>query len=187
MEGKPDLIIGNYTDGKLAASLMANKLGTTLGNADLFFPTDFIYVIGNLKITFIHGTNLDVRDMTEPKSVGLNVVISNGLSELLKVAQRQLCQERPAPEPKDRKLQKADKEKLRRDRLNEKFTKLGKTLDPERPKFNKATILGDTIQMLNDLTAQVGRLKSEYTTVTTTTEESREDEGENGTVVLING
>nr|GEU31987.1 sucrose synthase 7-like [Tanacetum cinerariifolium] len=31
MEGKPDLIIGNYTDGNLAASLMANKLGTTLG------------------------------------------------------------------------------------------------------------------------------------------------------------
>ncbi|GJY79445.1 DUF4219 domain-containing protein [Tanacetum coccineum] len=31
MEGKLDLIIGNYTDGNLVASLMANKLGTTLG------------------------------------------------------------------------------------------------------------------------------------------------------------
>lgn len=31
MEGKPDLIIGNYTDGNLVASLMANKLGATLG------------------------------------------------------------------------------------------------------------------------------------------------------------
>ncbi|KAF5798456.1 putative sucrose synthase [Helianthus annuus] len=31
VEGKPDLIIGNYTDGNLVASLMANKLGTTLG------------------------------------------------------------------------------------------------------------------------------------------------------------
>ncbi|XP_004289566.1 PREDICTED: sucrose synthase 6-like [Fragaria vesca subsp. vesca] len=29
MEGKPDLIIGNYTDGNLVASLMANKLGIT--------------------------------------------------------------------------------------------------------------------------------------------------------------
>lgn len=29
MEGKPDLIIGNYTDGNLAASLMASKLGIT--------------------------------------------------------------------------------------------------------------------------------------------------------------
>jgi hypothetical protein len=29
MEGKPDLIIGNYTDGNLVASLMASKLGVT--------------------------------------------------------------------------------------------------------------------------------------------------------------
>ncbi|MCH92366.1 sucrose synthase 6-like, partial [Trifolium medium] len=29
MEGKPDLIIGNYTDGNLAASLMASKLKIT--------------------------------------------------------------------------------------------------------------------------------------------------------------
>lgn len=78
---------------------------------------------------------------------------------------------RPGPEPKDRKVQKADREKLRRDRLNEQFAELGKTLDPDRPKFDKATILGDTIQMLNDLTAQVSRLKSEYATLT---EESRE-------------
>ncbi|KAF7816295.1 sucrose synthase 7-like [Senna tora] len=31
MEGPPDLILGNYTDGNLVASLMANKLGVTLG------------------------------------------------------------------------------------------------------------------------------------------------------------
>ncbi|KAL0417319.1 UNVERIFIED_CONTAM: Sucrose synthase 7 [Sesamum latifolium] len=31
MEGKPDLIIGNYTDGNLVASLVASKLGVTLG------------------------------------------------------------------------------------------------------------------------------------------------------------
>ncbi|KAG5617692.1 hypothetical protein H5410_017516 [Solanum commersonii] len=31
MEGKPDLIIGNYTDGNLVASLLANKLGVTQG------------------------------------------------------------------------------------------------------------------------------------------------------------
>ena len=29
MEGKPDLIIGNYTDGNLVASLIASKLGIT--------------------------------------------------------------------------------------------------------------------------------------------------------------
>ncbi|XP_041002462.1 sucrose synthase 6-like [Juglans microcarpa x Juglans regia] len=31
MEGNPDLIIGNYTDGNLVASLMASKLGITQG------------------------------------------------------------------------------------------------------------------------------------------------------------
>jgi sucrose synthase len=29
MDGKPDLIIGNYTDGNLVSSLMASKLGVT--------------------------------------------------------------------------------------------------------------------------------------------------------------
>ena len=29
LEGKPDLVIGNYTDGNLVSSLMASKLGVT--------------------------------------------------------------------------------------------------------------------------------------------------------------
>lgn len=29
MDGKPDLVIGNYTDGNLVSSLMASKLGVT--------------------------------------------------------------------------------------------------------------------------------------------------------------
>ncbi|KAF9619168.1 hypothetical protein IFM89_005722 [Coptis chinensis] len=70
-----------------------------------------------------------------------------------------------------RKVQKADREKLRRDRLNEQFLELGNALDPDRPKNDKATILGDTVQMLKDLTAQVNRLKAEYATLS---EESRE-------------
>ncbi|KAH6767222.1 basic helix-loop-helix DNA-binding superfamily protein [Perilla frutescens var. hirtella] len=70
-----------------------------------------------------------------------------------------------------RKVQKADREKLRRDRLNEQFTELGNALDPDRPKNDKASILSDTVQMLKDLTAQVERLKSEYAALS---EESRE-------------
>ncbi|CAK9162062.1 unnamed protein product [Ilex paraguariensis] len=70
-----------------------------------------------------------------------------------------------------RKVQKADREKLRRDRLNEQFTELGNALDPDRPKNDKASILTDTIQILKDLTAEVNRLKSECTSLT---EESRE-------------
>lgn len=70
-----------------------------------------------------------------------------------------------------RKVQKADREKLRRDKLNEHFLDLGKAIDPERPKNDKASVLGDTIQVLKDLTAEVGRLKAEYTALS---EESRE-------------
>ncbi|KAF8012625.1 hypothetical protein BT93_I0706 [Corymbia citriodora subsp. variegata] len=70
-----------------------------------------------------------------------------------------------------RKVQKADREKLRRDRLNEHFLELGSTLDPDRPKNDKATILTDTVQVLKDLTAEVNRLKAECTALT---EESRE-------------
>ncbi|KAF8012543.1 hypothetical protein BT93_I0645 [Corymbia citriodora subsp. variegata] len=64
-----------------------------------------------------------------------------------------------------RKSQKADREKLRRDRLNEHFIELGNTLDPDRPKNDKATILSDTVQLLKDLTAQVNQLKAEYSTL----------------------
>lgn len=70
-----------------------------------------------------------------------------------------------------RKVQKADREKLRRDRLNEHFLELGSTLDPDRPKNDKATILTDTIQVLKDLTAEVNRLQAECTALS---EESRE-------------
>ncbi|KAJ0964187.1 hypothetical protein J5N97_029309 [Dioscorea zingiberensis] len=70
-----------------------------------------------------------------------------------------------------RRGQKADREKLRRERLNEQFLELGKVLDPERPKNDKATVLTDAIQVLKDLTAQVDRLKAEYTALS---EESRE-------------
>ncbi|PSS25999.1 Transcription factor bHLH121 like [Actinidia chinensis var. chinensis] len=70
-----------------------------------------------------------------------------------------------------RKVQKADREKLRRDRLNDQFLELGKVLDPDRPKNDKASILTDTIQIVKDLTAQVSRLKAEYASLT---EESRE-------------
>ncbi|KAL1565834.1 transcription factor bHLH121-like isoform X1 [Salvia divinorum] len=82
---------------------------------------------------------------------------------------------RMEPEAKDtvsaRRVQKADREKLRRDRLNEQFTELGNALDPDRPKNDKASILSDTIQMLKDLTSQVEKLKSEYAALT---DESRE-------------
>ncbi|KAF5727839.1 Basic helix-loop-helix DNA-binding superfamily protein [Tripterygium wilfordii] len=70
-----------------------------------------------------------------------------------------------------RKVQKADREKLRRDRLNEQFLELGNAIDPDRPKNDKAAILADTIQAFKDLTAQVDKLKAEHAILI---EESRE-------------
>ncbi|KAE8010618.1 hypothetical protein FH972_006975 [Carpinus fangiana] len=77
-----------------------------------------------------------------------------------------------------RKVQKADREKLRRDRLNEQFLELGNTLDPDRPKNDKATILADTIQVLKDLTAEVNRLKAECTGLTEESHELMQEKNE---------
>ncbi|KAG7540183.1 Myc-type basic helix-loop-helix (bHLH) domain [Arabidopsis thaliana x Arabidopsis arenosa] len=66
---------------------------------------------------------------------------------------------------------KAEREKLRRDKLKEQFLELGKALDPNRPKSDKVSVLTDTIQMLKDVMNQVDRLKAEYATLS---QESRE-------------
>ncbi|KAK7252968.1 hypothetical protein RIF29_37298 [Crotalaria pallida] len=70
-----------------------------------------------------------------------------------------------------RKVQKADREKLRRERLNEHFLHLGNTIDPDRPRNDKGTILTETIQILKDLTAEVNILKTEHKALS---EESRD-------------
>ncbi|OIW08823.1 hypothetical protein TanjilG_16404 [Lupinus angustifolius] len=77
-----------------------------------------------------------------------------------------------------RKTQKADREKLRRDRLNEQFAELGNILDPDRPKNDKATILGDTIQLLNDLSSQVIKLKDEYTALNEESDELAQEKND---------
>lgn len=61
-----------------------------------------------------------------------------------------------------RKIQKSDREKLRRDKLNEHFQDLGNVLDSDRRKNDKATIVIDAIQALKDLTSEVSRLRSEH-------------------------
>nr|CAA8286825.1 Unknown [Brassica rapa]CAA8287792.1 Unknown [Brassica rapa]CAA8392409.1 Unknown [Brassica rapa]CAA8404077.1 Unknown [Brassica rapa] len=70
-----------------------------------------------------------------------------------------------------RKIQKAEREKIRRDKLKEQFLELGDALDPNRPKSDKTSIIIDTIQILKDLMTQVDRLKAEYVALS---EESRE-------------
>lgn len=65
-----------------------------------------------------------------------------------------------------RRTQKAGREKLRRDRVNEQFVELGNVVDPSRPKNDRATIIVDTIQLLKDLTSQINKLKGEHAILT---------------------
>ncbi|KAI5057407.1 hypothetical protein GOP47_0027422 [Adiantum capillus-veneris] len=58
---------------------------------------------------------------------------------------------------------KAEREKLRRDRLNEQMLELAAALgEPDRPKNDKSTILGDAIQTLKELMADVERLRADH-------------------------
>ncbi|KAG4177000.1 hypothetical protein ERO13_A11G280600v2 [Gossypium hirsutum] len=55
---------------------------------------------------------------------------------------------------------KACREKLRRDRLNEKFMELTSILEPERPpKTDKAAILVDAVRMVTQLQGEAQKLK----------------------------
>ncbi|XP_059661948.1 transcription factor ILR3-like isoform X2 [Cornus florida] len=55
---------------------------------------------------------------------------------------------------------KACREKLRRDRLNEKFLELGSVLDPGRPpKADKVAVLSDAVRMVAQLRTEAQNLK----------------------------
>ncbi|KAI4299236.1 hypothetical protein L6164_032714 [Bauhinia variegata] len=55
---------------------------------------------------------------------------------------------------------KACREKMRRDRLNDRFMELGSILDPGRPpKMDKAVILNDAVRMVSQLQEEAQKLK----------------------------
>ncbi|XP_074557723.1 transcription factor BHLH062 [Curcuma longa] len=60
-----------------------------------------------------------------------------------------------------KKIHKAEREKLKRDQLNELFVELGHVLEPDHQNNCKASILGDTTRVLRDLFAQVDSLRKE--------------------------
>ncbi|KAG1334480.1 putative Transcription factor BHLH062 [Cocos nucifera] len=60
-----------------------------------------------------------------------------------------------------KKIHKAEREKLKREQLNELFLELGHVLEPARQNNGKATILVDTSRILRDLLAQVESLRKE--------------------------
>ncbi|XP_074325986.1 transcription factor ILR3-like isoform X2 [Apium graveolens] len=58
---------------------------------------------------------------------------------------------------------KACREKMRRDRLNDKFQELSSILEPGRtPKTDKAIILSDAIRMVNQLRDEAKKLKESH-------------------------
>uniref|UniRef100_A0A8R7R0B4 BHLH domain-containing protein n=1 Tax=Triticum urartu TaxID=4572 RepID=A0A8R7R0B4_TRIUA len=63
-------------------------------------------------------------------------------------------------EPCGRPTSKACREKVRRDKLNDRFLELGTTLDPGKPvKADKAAILSDATRMVTQLRAEAQQLK----------------------------
>ncbi|XP_022753177.1 transcription factor ILR3-like isoform X1 [Durio zibethinus] len=67
---------------------------------------------------------------------------------------------RVRPEAGNASSSKACREKLRRDRLNDKFVELGSILEPGRPpKTDKAAILIDAVRMVTQLRGEAQKLK----------------------------
>ncbi|KAF9625975.1 hypothetical protein IFM89_028361 [Coptis chinensis] len=60
-----------------------------------------------------------------------------------------------------KKIHKSEREKLKRDYLNELFLELGNALEPTRQNNGKASILGDATRLLRELLSQVNCLKRE--------------------------
>ncbi|CAN6300728.1 unnamed protein product [Urochloa humidicola] len=61
-----------------------------------------------------------------------------------------------------RKFHKAEREKLKRDHLNDLFVELGNMLEADRQNNGKACILTDTTRILRDLLVQVESLRKEH-------------------------
>lgn len=62
-----------------------------------------------------------------------------------------------------RKIHKSEREKLKRDHLNDLFVELGNMLEADRQNNGKACILTDTTRILRDLLVQVESLRKEHT------------------------
>lgn len=78
-------------------------------------------------------------------------------------ARASLDRKNHAVKPAPKKAHKAEREKLKRDHLNELFYELGNALETSRQNNGKASILGDATKLLQDLIAQVETLRKEHT------------------------
>ncbi|PKA53535.1 Transcription factor ILR3 [Apostasia shenzhenica] len=72
----------------------------------------------------------------------------------------QESRKRARPESSSQPASKACREKMRRDRLNDKFLELGSILEPGKaPKMDKVAILCDATRMVTQLRAEAQKLK----------------------------
>nr|QOJ43721.1 bHLH transcription factor [Dracaena cambodiana] len=73
---------------------------------------------------------------------------------------------------------KACREKMRRDKLNDKFLELGSVLDPGNPKIDKAAILSDAARMVNQLRSEAQKLKDSNETLQEKIKELKSEKSE---------
>ncbi|GMJ15148.1 POPEYE [Hibiscus trionum] len=64
-----------------------------------------------------------------------------------------------------KRIHKAEREKLKREHLNELFLDLANALDPNQPNNGKASILCEAARLLKDLFSQIESLKKENTSL----------------------
>ncbi|XP_057862787.2 transcription factor bHLH121 isoform X2 [Cryptomeria japonica] len=77
-----------------------------------------------------------------------------------------------------KKSHKADREKLRREKINEQFADLAAALDPDRPKNDKASILIESTQVVKELRAELKRLQQEHSSLLNESRELTEEKNE---------
>lgn len=77
-----------------------------------------------------------------------------------------------------RKSHKADREKLRREKINEQFAELASALDPDRPKNDKASILIESVQVIKELRVELKQLQDEHALLMDESRELTEEKNE---------
>ncbi|XP_038701678.1 transcription factor bHLH104-like isoform X2 [Tripterygium wilfordii] len=95
-------------------------------------------------------------------SVDMDFSLRRGLSQEKYCAEekKDCIRKRGRNETSNKPGTKACREKLRRERLNERFSELSSVLEPGRPaKTDKPTILDDAIRILNQLRTETQELK----------------------------
>nr|WDQ29616.1 transcription factor bHLH4 [Santalum album] len=103
------------------------------------------------------GFTWPLQARNDPPYLGVDVDGSLGDSDCPKETG---SKKRGRSEPSGPSSSKACREKLRRDRLNDKFLELGSILDPGRPpKTDKAAVLVDAVKMVTQLRGEAHKLK----------------------------